>query len=345
MSIRPIFIAVFGVVSFATGILPVKASEPPSPSTTVVKPPNVVAQSAPKPVALVRLPAPEPLDSFWDELARCETNSNWKNGGNWAGGLGIARSTWRAFGGADFARTPDRATREEQIEIANRIAVHGYQTKNRYRTLADKPHNPMFQNAVGFGGWGALRCAGGRPHLMKYESSTVIAQKFKWGQRGRLVKDLQEIVGVRTTAQYDERTWAAHNEYLIINKMNTELAPKPRLKKPRNVPVSPLKKCQDIEQLALDAGFPITEIETVKYVAWKESRCIASAVNSKDPSGGSYGLMQINAVWVRRLVRDGIISSRDELLDPSKNMNAAFYVWTRSVIRSRFGWGPWGLSR
>ena len=36
---------------------------------------------------------------FIDRLAHCETHSNWKDRGNWSGGLGIARSTWIAFGG------------------------------------------------------------------------------------------------------------------------------------------------------------------------------------------------------------------------------------------------------
>ena len=344
MSIRPLFIAVFGAALFATGILPVRASEAPSPvlqSTTTVA--SVVSQSAPKTTPLVQLPAQEPLDAFWDELAQCETGGNWKDRGNWAGGLGIAKSTWTAFGGSDFARSPDRATREEQIEVANRIAVHGYQTKNRFRTLADKPHNPMFQHAVGFGGWGALSCAGGRPHLMKYSASTVVLQKFKWGQRGRLVKDLQAIVGVRTTAVYDQRTWAKHYEFLVRKKMDLSLSPKPKLKKTLTVPVGQEKKCQGLETIALEAGFPESEIETLKHVAWRESRCVAGAINSSDPKGGSFGLMQINNIWVRRLVRDGVISNRNQLLDINKNIEAAFYVWIRSIASGYHGWRPWGL--
>jgi hypothetical protein len=85
---------------------------------------------------------------FVERLAWCETHGNWKNGGNWAGGLGIARSTWGNFGGREFARTPDRATKEEQIIVANRVALWGYTKKSG-----------SFKYPVGLSGWGGLRCA------------------------------------------------------------------------------------------------------------------------------------------------------------------------------------------
>lgn len=34
------------------------------------------------------------------------------------------------------------------------------------------------------------------------------------------------------------------------------------------------------------------------YIAWRESRCDMTAVNPDDPNGGSYGLMQINAIHI-----------------------------------------------
>jgi hypothetical protein len=97
-------------------------------------------------------------DKFWDAVAVCETNTNWKNGGNWAGGLGIYLQTWRGYGGYQFAKTPAKATREEQIIVANRISVHGWQTKNEFRTLQDRIDNkPFFRHAVGFFGWGCIK--------------------------------------------------------------------------------------------------------------------------------------------------------------------------------------------
>lgn len=87
-----------------------------------------------------------PTDEYWDTVAQCETAGEWTNGGQWAGGLGIFVATWRGFGGAEFAPTPDKATRAEQIIVANRIALHGYQNASG-----------AIQQPVGFKGWGCIR--------------------------------------------------------------------------------------------------------------------------------------------------------------------------------------------
>ena len=87
-------------------------------------------------------------NKFVERLAWCETHADWDNGGNWAGGLGIARSTWVAFGGRQFASTPDRATKEHQIIVANRIALWGHLHKDG-----------RYVYPVGVYGWGGARCA------------------------------------------------------------------------------------------------------------------------------------------------------------------------------------------
>lgn len=86
---------------------------------------------------------------FWRKVAWCETHANWRHrspSGNYGGGLGIAWTTWRAFGGYEFARHPSRATMQEQIRVANRISVRGYL----------KPDG-TFQYPVRFMGWGCIR--------------------------------------------------------------------------------------------------------------------------------------------------------------------------------------------
>lgn len=88
----------------------------------------------------------DPKDSYWDTVAECETGSNWQDAGDYGGGLGIFVSTWRGFGGREFAQRPQGATREEQIVIANRIALHGYMRLDG-----------IFQQPVGFNGWGCIR--------------------------------------------------------------------------------------------------------------------------------------------------------------------------------------------
>lgn len=65
--------------------------------------------------------------SRWDQLAQCETGGNWSTntGNGYGGGLQFAHqsswSTWRAFGGEEFAADPWDATREQQIVIAERV--------------------------------------------------------------------------------------------------------------------------------------------------------------------------------------------------------------------------------
>lgn len=299
------------------------------------------------PVALVKNPKPIPLESFWDRLAWCETHGNWQNGGNWAGGLGIARITWNRFGGREFAGTPDKATREEQIIIGERVAIYGWQSKNSFLTHDDRQNNrPHFRRPVGFNGWGALPCAGGTPPLLKYTEETVVEQRFKWGQKGRLVADLQAILKVKRTSTYDSATYAAHQRYLINNGKSRSLAPaSPKLKRPSRVPKSATKRCPQFEKMAFDAGFPRNQIQIVSYIMWKESRCIADVTNSKDPKGGSRGLLQINGFWTKHLIKDGVIKNEKQLFDPATNLRAGFYVWTYALMKARYnyGWSPWSI--
>lgn len=102
-------------------------------------------------------PRVQPMD-YWDKVAQCETGGNWKDRGNYSGGLGIATQTWEGYGGKQFARTPAQATRYEQIIVANRISVLGFQTKNVFLTLDDRLNNrPYFRPAAGFYGWGCIK--------------------------------------------------------------------------------------------------------------------------------------------------------------------------------------------
>jgi hypothetical protein len=65
--------------------------------------------------------------SRWDQLAQCESGGNWaiNTGNGFGGGLQFMHqrsySTWLSFGGAEFAPHPWEASREQQIEIAERV--------------------------------------------------------------------------------------------------------------------------------------------------------------------------------------------------------------------------------
>ncbi len=59
----------------------------------------------------------------WDAVAQCESGGNWNinTGNGYYGGLQFSRSTWRAHGGGAYASTADRASRSQQIQIAERV--------------------------------------------------------------------------------------------------------------------------------------------------------------------------------------------------------------------------------
>jgi LysM repeat protein len=73
--------------------------------------------------ALVLAPADAATTLTWDRLARCESGGDWASntGNGYYGGLQFAPGTWRAFGGRQFARRADLATRPQQIAVAERV--------------------------------------------------------------------------------------------------------------------------------------------------------------------------------------------------------------------------------
>ncbi|GAA0947607.1 transglycosylase family protein [Pseudonocardia zijingensis] len=72
---------------------------------------------------LVAAPANAAPDSAWDKLAQCESGGRWNinTGNGFYGGLQFTPSTWRAFGGKEFAASAHQASREQQIVVAERV--------------------------------------------------------------------------------------------------------------------------------------------------------------------------------------------------------------------------------
>lgn len=153
------------------------------------------------------------LDVYWHRMAQCETGGDWKNGGQWSGGLGIYTQTWVGYGGLEFAKKPELATIDEQIIIANRISTQGYQTKNEFLTLKDRQENrPYFRPAVGFGGWGCKKHVG-NPVLFKKFPSKIIFKKFQLGDRNNSVRTIQKIIGVGIDGYFGPVTDRAYNKF------------------------------------------------------------------------------------------------------------------------------------
>jgi resuscitation-promoting factor RpfA len=62
-------------------------------------------------------------DVQWDRVAHCESGDNWHDntGNGYYGGLQFSSSTWSSFDVNHFASRADLASREQQINVANRV--------------------------------------------------------------------------------------------------------------------------------------------------------------------------------------------------------------------------------
>ena len=94
--------------------------------------------------------------------------------------------------------------------------------------------------------------------------------------------------------------------------------------------------CKRYVDLARQVGWPKSERANLRRIMWRESRCIPTAHNPRDPWGGSYGLLQINGSNVGWATRHGYIGGRDDLTDARRNLKVGLELW------KLYGWRPWG---
>ncbi|MER5181754.1 transglycosylase family protein [Streptomyces sp. NPDC002896] len=61
--------------------------------------------------------------STWDHLAECESGGAWSanEGDGHYGGLQLTQETWENYGGLDYAPSADKASRSQQIAVAEKI--------------------------------------------------------------------------------------------------------------------------------------------------------------------------------------------------------------------------------
>ncbi|MEU6391268.1 transglycosylase family protein [Streptomyces sp. NPDC046939] len=61
--------------------------------------------------------------SEWDQVAACESGGNWSinTGNGYYGGLQFSASTWAAYGGTAYASTADKASKAQQISVAEKV--------------------------------------------------------------------------------------------------------------------------------------------------------------------------------------------------------------------------------
>jgi len=74
-------------------------------------------------IPLSASPAEAATTKTWERLARCESGGNWhiNTGNGYYGGLQFSPGTWDAYGGNRFASNAHRATKAEQIIVAERL--------------------------------------------------------------------------------------------------------------------------------------------------------------------------------------------------------------------------------
>jgi len=285
-------------------------------------------------------------EEFWDKLAQCETANNWQDKGTWAGGLGIytkskfpkaAMGTWERYGGEQFASSPDKATREEQIIVANRISVEGYkQMVHRDPDWARRQGVPATylwdQKPVGLGGWGCYKSKStgkyrmSKPKMYYYENyKDVVLFSFKFNERSKAVHDLQMFLGIKVDNHYGKKTKTAHIKYLKKKKLPLDGIPgmAPKIESTGTVSAQSVgsgdsteKSCPKWEKLLKKYKLPVKEFS---YIMWRESRCQTMAIgwNYKKGYGPSncrldvakvyknchavrsydIGLLQVNSSW------------------------------------------------
>ena len=102
--------------------------------------------------------------------------------------------------------------------------------------------------------------------------------------------------------------------------------------------------CEQFSALAINLGWPANQRTVLEAIMARESSCNGTAVNSKDPYGGSYGLLQINwGGWQKWLRAQNLITDKQSLLDPVINLRAGLAIYNYGVERYGFGWGPWSV--
>lgn len=308
-----------------------------------------------------------PTNEFWEKLAQCETAQDWQNGGRYAGGLGIMNNsrfpkssmgTWERFGGEQFASSPDKATKEEQIVVANRIAVEGFsQLVKRDPDWARRQGVPAEyvwdQKPVGLNGWGCYKSKStgkyrmGKPKMYYYANhEDVVHFTFIPNEKSKAVHDLQVFLGLKVDSWYGPKTQLAHKKYLKKHGVRDAGVSAQSVKADKTS--ASVKRCPKWESLIKQYDLPVKEFS---YIMWRESRCEPKAIgwNYKPGTGHwscklapaaqykkckavkSYdsGLLQINSSWVT--VTSQVCKSKwgdmAVLLAPKCNLAVARYLY------------------
>jgi len=121
----------------------------------------------------------------------------------------------------------------------------------------------------------------------------------------------------------------------------------------RSVPAN--AKCGQYWDLMRDAGWLEKDVMKADAIIWRESRCITTAHNKKDPNTvqgvkGSLGLFQINLFWIQRTTYypEGYLQTvldRElvpaDLFNVSTTIDAAQALIRYDRAQGKCGWSAW----
>ena len=135
----------------------------------------------------------------------------------------------------------------------------------------------------------------------------------------------------------------------VIGNANTETTTSSSTTSTTVVLAPPDALCPQWWSTARAVGFDDTLLPTLDRIMYRESRCDTSQLNADDPNGGSVGLTQINRFWCLPsnyypdgyLQTMGVLTSCDQLFDPTINLRAALELVAYSRSVGYCEWKQW----
>ena len=127
--------------------------------------------------------------------------------------------------------------------------------------------------------------------------------------------------------------------------VTSEHIPLKQVEERGDVPYQPMPgaRCPQHWQTAVNVGWTQTQLSTLDYLMWRESRCKTGLRNADDPNGGSFGIVQVNGFWVKWLRERGVLKQASDLYKPEVNLLSALFIYNYADNRYQNGWGPWNL--
>ena len=99
------------------------ASPAPAPAAPASAPQADPAPAQPAPAQAAPATSSDSGGANWSAIAACESGGNWSTdtGNGFYGGLQFTEQTWLAYGGGQYASSPNLASESQQIAVAQQV--------------------------------------------------------------------------------------------------------------------------------------------------------------------------------------------------------------------------------